>query len=134
MVEQTDDLDFPNTSASELGVSVLEESERGDTEMEDPDEAGRYVEAAVETPVTSGVMRPKADYSPIDALGEELNLSEDLSWSLLRSIRENSEWTETMAPRELAAAVQTDNGDAELVEVEADDSGNTRIRLHRERD
>jgi len=130
MVEQTDDLDFPNASASELGVSVLGEFERGDTGIKDPDKAGGYVEAAVKAPVTSGVMRSKVDYSLIDALGGELNLSEDLSWSLLRSIRENSQWTETMAPIELAAAIQIDTEEAEVVGVEDDGSGNPQIKFH----
>jgi len=110
---------FENTSASELAVSVLGEFERGNTDLldgsQDPEE---YVETAVTSPVT------------LNSNFAEVEVSGDISWQLLDSIRENSEWTETMAPIELAAAIQIDTEEAEVVGVEDDGSGNPQIKFH----
>jgi hypothetical protein len=114
MVEQGDN--FENTSASELGVSVLGEFERGNTDLldgfQDPEE---YVETAVTSPVT------------LNGNMTELELSDDISWQILNSIRENSEWTETMASLELATAIGSEiDGN---VEVEGETPESSRIRI-----
>jgi hypothetical protein len=112
--------DVENTSgASFLAVSVLGEFEEGDTDLlafRDPD---RLVRRAVTSPVTLG-----------HTLGGDIDMSDEISWETLRSIRRNRDWTEVMAPIELAVAVQTDNEDADIVEIAGTDPGDTRIRLH----
>lgn len=99
-------------------VSVLAEFDRGNTELLDYNDADEIVESTVTSPVT------------LNGNMTELELSDDISWNALNQIRENSGWTETMAPIELATAIQIDTEGGKLVGVENDGSGNPQIKFH----
>lgn len=114
-IEDIEETPMVRDNPSQLAVSVLGEFERGDTDIENPGEAEEYIEAAVTSPVT------------LNGNMTELELSDDISWEILNSIRENTDWTETMAPLELATAIGSEIDGK--VEVEGETPGSSRIKL-----
>ena len=98
-----------------VAVSVLAEFERGNTELLNHDDPDEIVEATVTSPVT------------LNGNMTELELSDDISWNALNQIRENTDWTEAMAPLELATAIGSEiDGN---VEMEGETPGSSRIKL-----
>jgi hypothetical protein len=109
--------DVEDEPAQYLAVSVLGEFERGNTDIDNPDDASYFVQEAVTSPVTLN-----------DDLAE-LELSEDISWNALNQIRENTEWEDVMIPMELATALGT-NLDGS-VEMEGESTTDSRIKVTR---
>jgi len=104
--------------ASYNAVSVLEEFEEGNTDIENPERADLYVKNAVKSPASLN-----------DNIGGEINLSDDISWNILHSIRENEAWAETMAPVELAIAIGESNQEFDTVDLEGEGLENPRFRI-----
>jgi hypothetical protein len=109
--------DVEDEPAQYLAVSVLGEFERGNTDIDNPDDASYFVQEAVTSPVTLN-----------DNLAE-LELSNDISWSALNQIRENNNWEDVMVPMELATAVGTELDGS--VEMEGESTMDSRIKISR---
>jgi len=127
-ISEIEEIDMAQEQAAQLAVSVLAEFEEGSTGIYSPGRSDEIVETAVTSPVT--LTRTGANYTIHQEIGGEINLSDDLAWNTLESIRENEAWTETMAPIELAAAIGNDSEDDVFVDLDSDDSGSIQIKLH----